>query len=202
MEPQMQARPTSLYDTDYQLWLAQTVAQLKAQNFSSLDLENLIEEIESLGRSQKHAISSYLMRLCEHLLKIKYWDAERDMCFRGWKLEVRNFRLQIQAELETSPSLKAFLQDIFAKQYKNGRKLFLDASDLSAILIPQEPDFTLEQALDEDWLPWPPASLSSPAAPTAEFPHPSQPLPLSRDLGDHPNGLPSLPCESSSDQTH
>jgi hypothetical protein len=156
MQSEVTVKQLSLYDTDYQLWLNQTVAQLKAQDLSQVDLENLIEEIESLGRSERHAISSYLMRLCEHLLKIKYWKSEREMCLRGWKREVINFRLQIQEELEDSPSLRSFLQDIFAKQYKNGRKLFLNASDLEAKLIPETPDFTLEQALDEDWLPWQP----------------------------------------------
>lgn len=156
MQLEVKTQSIALYDTDYQRWLAQTVAQLKAKDFSNLDLENLIEEIESLGKSEKRAISSYLMRLCEHLLKIKYWESEREMCFRGWKLEVRNFRLQIQEALETSPSLNSFLNDAFAKQYRNGRKLFLDLSDLSEKLIPQEPYFTLEQALDEDWLPWQP----------------------------------------------
>ncbi|MEN9216687.1 MAG: DUF29 family protein, partial [Gloeomargarita sp. HHBFW_bins_162] len=58
--------------------------------------------------------------------------------------------------LEVSPSLKTFLQDNFLKQYKNGRKLFLKASKLNPNLIPLEPEFTLEQALDEDWLPWQP----------------------------------------------
>ncbi len=156
MQSEVKTKSVTLYDTDYQLWLDQTVAQLKAKDFSNLDLENLIEEIESLGRSQKHAVSRYLMRLCEHLLKIKYWKSEREMCLRGWKLEVRNFRLQIQEELGASPSLKSFLNDVFVKQYKNGRKLFLDASDLSGKLIPEEPEFVLEQALDEDWLPWQP----------------------------------------------
>ncbi|WP_416674372.1 DUF29 domain-containing protein [Egbenema bharatensis] len=156
MQPEVKPQSVALYDTDYQLWLNQTVAQLKAQDFSNLDLENLIEEIESLGRSQKHAVSSYLMRLCEHLLKIQYWESEREMCLRGWKREIINFRLQIQEELEASPSLKSFLPDVFTKQYKNGRKLFLAASELDAHLIPQEPEFTLEQALDEDWLPWQP----------------------------------------------
>jgi hypothetical protein len=156
MQSEIQAKRSSLYDTDYQLWLTQTVAQLRAQDFSHIDLENLIEEIESLGRSEKHAISSYLMRLCEYLLKIKYWESERETCLRGWKREVLNFRLQIQEELGASPSLKSFLQDSFTKQYKNGRKLFLTASELSAALIPEEPNFTLEQALDEDWLPWQP----------------------------------------------
>ncbi len=153
MTSQVNVKPSSLYDTDYQLWLDQTLMQLRSHNFTNLDLDNLIEEIEGLGRSEKHAISSYLRRLCEHLLKIEYWDSERETCLRGWRLEVRNFRLQIQEHLEASPSLKSFLEDIFAKQYKNGRKLFLDASELNAQLIPEEPNFTLEQALDEDWLP-------------------------------------------------
>jgi hypothetical protein len=156
MEPQVKAKSTSLYDADYQLWLDQTVAQLKAHNFSNLDLENLIEEIESLGKSDKRAISSYLMRLCEHFLKLRYWEAERDNCFRAWKLEVANFRLQIQAILKDSPSLKNHLRENFGLEYRNGRTLFLNASELDARLIPQEPDFTLEQALDEDWLPWHP----------------------------------------------
>jgi hypothetical protein len=153
---QAEVKHLSLYDTDYQRWLNQTVAQLRVQDFSQIDLDNLIEEIEGLGRSEKQAISSYLMRLCEHLLKIKYWDSERALCLRGWKREVINFRLQIQEGLEASPSLRSFLQDIFAKQYKNGRKLFLNASDLDAKRVPETPDFTLEQALDEDWLPWQP----------------------------------------------
>ncbi len=146
----------SLYDTDYQCWLDATVTQLKVRDFGNLDLENLIEEIESLGKSDKRAISSYLMRLCEHFLKLRYWEAERENCFRGWKLEVANFRLQIQAILKDSPSLKNHLRENFRLEYRNGRKLFLNASDLNASLIPQEPDFTLEQALDEDWFPWQP----------------------------------------------
>lgn len=142
-----------LYDSDYQLWLERTVTTLKNKNFENLDLNNLIEEIESLGRSEKRAISSYLMRLCEHLLKIGYWESERGQCLRGWKVEVRNFRLEILEELDASPSLAVFLEEVFVKQYKNARKLFLDASDLNPHRIPESPDFTLEQALDENWFP-------------------------------------------------
>ncbi len=146
----------TLYDKDYYLWLEQTIEQLKGHDFSNLDLINLIEEIEGLGRSEKRSISSYLMRLCEHLLKIKYWQSEREQGYRGWKIEVRNFRLQIKAELEASPSLNSFLQDVYVKQYRNARKLFLDASDISPTLVPETPEFTLEEILDEDWFPWQP----------------------------------------------
>jgi len=72
MQPQVNVKSKSLYDTDYHLWIDGTVTQLKSGDFSDLDVENLIEEVESLGKSQKHAVSSYLLRLCEHLLKLKY----------------------------------------------------------------------------------------------------------------------------------
>ncbi|MFM7427573.1 MAG: DUF29 domain-containing protein [Elainella sp.] len=144
----------SLYATDYQLWLAKTLEQLQAGDFDNIDLENLIEELESLGKSEKRAILSYLMRLCEHLLKISYWEAARETCFAGWDAEVANFRLQIRALLQDSPSLRNHLQQHFEAEYQNGRKLFLKASRLPAAQIPAQPYFTLEQALDEDWLPW------------------------------------------------
>lgn len=156
MQPEVNVKSSSLYDTDFQLWIEQTVEQLRGRNFSQLDLENLIEEIESLGRSEKRTISSYLMRLCEHILKLKYWESKRERCFRGWKLEIANFRLDIQAMLDDSPSLKNYLDEKFMLEYKRARKLFLQASELNANLIPEEPDFTLEQALNEDWLPWQP----------------------------------------------
>lgn len=147
-------KPTlPLYDIDYQLWLEQTLAQLQTQNFSQIDLENLIEEIKSLEKRDKRAISSYLMGLCEHLLKVKYWEQERETCIRGWTLEIRNFRLQIQLILKDSPSLKNYLQENFILDYQNGRKLFLDATGVESDIIPQEPCFSLEQVLDENWLP-------------------------------------------------
>ncbi|MCT7995245.1 DUF29 domain-containing protein [Laspinema olomoucense] len=142
-----------LYDTDYQLWLEQTIAQLQTHDFSHIDLENLIDEITSLGKKDKRAICSYLMRLCEHLLKVKYWQQERETCIRGWTLEIRNFRLQIQLILKDSPSLKNYLQENFIQEYQNGRKLFLDATGFNSDIIPEDPCFRLEQVLDQDWLP-------------------------------------------------
>ncbi|MBP0031320.1 DUF29 domain-containing protein [Roseofilum sp. Guam] len=153
MNSQVTLNTLSLYDQDYHLWLEQTLIQLRSHNFEGVDLDHLIEELESLGKREKRAISSYLMRLCEHLLKIQYWEAERERCFRGWNTEITNFRIEIAEELESSPSLNVFLEENFVKQYQNGRKLFLKASELDEGLIPYSPKFTLEQALDENWLP-------------------------------------------------
>ncbi|MBD2233876.1 DUF29 domain-containing protein [Phormidium tenue] len=156
MSTEIDVKPKSLYDIDYQLWLDETVAQLQSQNFSALDLENLIEEIESLGRSDQRSLKSYLRQLCEHFLKLRYWEADRERCFRGWNLEIANLRLEIQSILEDSPSLRNVLKERFGLEHGKARKTFLKASSLKPDLIPEEPDFTLEQVLDEDWLPWQP----------------------------------------------
>ncbi|HIK35569.1 MAG TPA: DUF29 domain-containing protein [Thermosynechococcus sp. M98_K2018_005] len=152
----MTPRPETqlLYETDYYLWLNETVAQLKAGDFDNLDVENLIEEIESLGRSEKRALLSYLLRLCEHLLKLKYWETERQYCYRGWLLEISHFRLEIALILQDSPSLQPFANAAFLDSYQKARKNMLKAIGLSPDVIPKVPDFTIEEVLDEEWLPW------------------------------------------------
>ncbi|MGB8701136.1 MAG: DUF29 domain-containing protein, partial [Thermosynechococcaceae cyanobacterium] len=51
---------TSLYEADYQLWLEQTLEQLRSHDFNNLDLDHLTEEIEDLGKRDKRSLSSYL----------------------------------------------------------------------------------------------------------------------------------------------
>lgn len=143
----------SLYDTDFLLWIETTTTLLKNRNFASLDLDNLIEEIESWGRSDKRAVLSYLARLCEHLLKIKYWDAERQHCLRGWSTEANNFRKEIHRLLKDSSSLSIHLLENFQSEYQAARDDVLIASDINPNLIPKEPFFDLDQALEKDWLP-------------------------------------------------
>lgn len=148
-------KSSSLYDTDYQRWLNQTVEQLQGRDFDNLDLEQLIEEIESLGKRDKRALLSYLMRLCEHLLKLQYWTSEQQRCFRGWALEINNFRSEISLILQDSPSLVPFMHERFPSTYQKARSNLLKVLP-NSVVIPGEPDFSVEQAMDEEWLPWQP----------------------------------------------
>jgi hypothetical protein len=105
----------TLYDQDFALWIEATVKQLKSGDFSQVDLENLIEEVESLGKSQRKSVRSYLLRLLEHLLKRRY--VLMSDCYRGWEIEIRNFRQRLKFELEDSPSLKNYLLEMIPKCY-------------------------------------------------------------------------------------
>jgi hypothetical protein len=103
------------YDQDFALWVEETVKLLKSAEFSQVDWENLIDEVESLGKSQRKSVRSYLLRLLEHLLKRRY--VLMSDCYRGWEIEIRNFRQRLQFELEDSPSLKNYLLEILDQSY-------------------------------------------------------------------------------------
>lgn len=126
----------SLYDRDYNLWQQQAIAALKERNSDRLDWEHLIVEIEEVGKSQKRALKNYTQRLIEHLLKIKYWEIERERNYNHWKLEVSNFRDNILDILTDSPSLKNYLEqnyeDWYAKSVKRVGQVF-EVSDLFKI---------------------------------------------------------------------
>ncbi|MCZ8191180.1 MAG: DUF29 domain-containing protein [Microcystis sp. LE19-338.1B] len=143
----------NLYDSDYQLWLESTINQLRQGDFQAVDWPNLLEELADLGKNNRRALKSLLTRLLEHLLKLTYWQSQRDYNQAGWKKEIRNFRLQIADLLADSPSLKSYLREILAKCYLDARHLLIDETQLDASIFPGEVLASLEEILDQNWLP-------------------------------------------------
>lgn len=139
---------SSLYDADYNQWIQKTVNQLQNRHFEQVDWENLIEELESMGKNDRRALISLLTRLLEHLLKLSYWKSERPRSGNHWSSEIVNFRAQIQALLEDSPSLRSQMPTFYDKAHpvalKSVSKLFS---------LPPEARISLSQALDEGWFP-------------------------------------------------
>lgn len=140
-----------LYEQDFTLWTEETTKLLKSQNFSQIDWDNLIEEIEALGRNERHAVDSLLSRLLEHLLKRCFVDCPE--CFRSWEIEIRNFRKDISKRLKSSPSLKRFLIEIFVESYQDAVAAMRE--DYPNTFFPDVPPFPndLESLLnDKFWL--------------------------------------------------
>ena len=116
----------SAYDRDYNLWLEQTAIAVKNRDLNNMDWDNLLEEIEDMGKSEKRSLESYLERLVEHILKLQYWEAEKERNYKRWQVEVVNFRNRIKRLLKRSPSLKKYMEDIYPE-------IFQDAVDSQSI---------------------------------------------------------------------
>jgi Domain of unknown function DUF29 len=142
-----------LYDRDFYLWIQTTAELLKERRFEDVDWENLIEEIESMGRSEKKEVKSRLIVLIEHLLKLMYWEAEKADNARGWRNTIVEQRIQIELSLEDSPSLRLLLTDLFLDCYQKARSTALRKYQFPADFFPTELPFTLEDVLNPDYLP-------------------------------------------------
>ncbi len=153
MVAELRKTDKNLYETDYNLWVLETVQRLQSRDLDDLDWDNLIEEVLSLSRSDKRKLESLLMRLIEHLLKLGYWEKEKDSNTGHWEREIANFRKQIKKELRASPSLKRYLVEIYLESYQDGRDLASKRSQLPLSTFPEKPIASLEEILDEDWLP-------------------------------------------------
>lgn len=114
--------PTSLYDEDFLAWSRQQAAALRSAARSGsnqqLDWENLAEEIEDLGASQRSATASYIMRIIQHLVKLEFSSAVEPR--NGWRRTVRLARLQVQKRIESNPSLKAELAELVLAETRRG----------------------------------------------------------------------------------
>jgi hypothetical protein len=102
----------TLYERDFVAWCEDTAAKLRARDIEHLDFENLIEEIESLGKSDRRELKNRLTVLLAHILKRMYVNSYEN--FNGWELTIIEQRRQIKVLLQDSPSLKPYLAQIFA----------------------------------------------------------------------------------------
>jgi hypothetical protein len=132
----------SLYETDFLLWTEETIAKLKARDFDHIDLENLIEEIESLGKSDKKEIKSRLTTLLAHLLKRIYVNMPQE--FNGWERTIRNQRTDLELALMDSPSLKAIWNEAFDIAFRLALRNVRDEYEKKGYHIPEQWQFSRE----------------------------------------------------------
>ncbi len=141
---------TTLYEEDFWLWTQTMAVALKSGNFSQLDLENLAEEVESLGRNDRRELQSRLVVLLMHLLK---WQFQPEMRSGSWKGTLREQRRRINAVLKDSPSLRSFLADSIDDGYDNAREQAADETGLAVIVFPASCPYTIEEILNVEFLP-------------------------------------------------
>lgn len=139
-----------LYEQDFCLWIEQAVNLLRSENLNELDLENLIEEIESMGRSEKRSITSNLRILLMHLLKYKYQPEKRS---NSWRYTIIEHRNRLHEDFEVSPSLRKYFLGEIDNCYQAARKLAAIETNTDIDTFSIDCPFTSAQILDEDYLP-------------------------------------------------
>ena len=105
---QIEAQAKSLYQQDYFAWTQQQAKMLRAGQMSTVDAQNLAEEIEDLGRSEKRALASRMTVLLAHLLK---WQYQPELRSKSWQHPIATQRKEVHYELAASPSLKPLFSD-------------------------------------------------------------------------------------------
>ena len=148
-----------LYEQEFQVWIDTTIQNLQKREFESLDIENLIEELTNLGKSEKNALKSNLMILLAHLLKLKVQFDAPDTMKMSWYNSVIEHRQRVLNNLQDTPSLKNFLPEAIEQAYPQSRKLAIREGKLAAfgVRVPDEIEyphtcpFSLEQILNEDF---------------------------------------------------
>ena len=149
-ELKMPVRRQVSYDNDFHAWTHDQATRLRRDRPATVDWENLAEEIESLGRSDKRALGSDLKVVLEHLLKWRYQPEKRS---ESWSESIEEHRDRIARIIADSPSLAGWPAEILATEYSRARRKALKDTKLPPSAIPVKSPFAVEQALDPDYLP-------------------------------------------------
>lgn len=141
---------TSLYEQDFYAWSNEQVALLRAGKLSEADLPNIIEEIESMGRSERRELVNRLVVLLLHLLKWQYQPALRG---NSWRLSIKEQRIRLVSHLADNPSLKSRLDEAMSQAYRLATIEAERETGLSESSFPSDCPFSFDQLMDDSF--WP-----------------------------------------------
>jgi Domain of unknown function DUF29 len=150
MATRIKREPAKLYDTDFVRWTEQQAATLRAGRLDALDLANLAEEIESLGKRDRRRLKSRLTVLLTHLLK---WHRQPEQRSGSWDSTIRTQRTDVHQLLEDSPSLRREVPQMIAERYEIARRNAAAETGLPLATFPAVCPFAVDEILAEEWLP-------------------------------------------------
>jgi hypothetical protein len=125
-------------------------AKIATPRFSELDIDNLIDEVESMGKSEKRELESRLTILLLHLLKWKYQEVRRG---RSRQLSIDEQRIQFCKTLNENPGLKPALDEIIKDAYKLAVIKAARETKISKAVFPECCPWTLAQFIDDGFYP-------------------------------------------------
>lgn len=150
MTAKIETSQKSLYETDYLKWMETTIENLRVGDYSNIDWENLIDEIGDIGRSERKNLKSNLVVVLTHLLK---WQYQPEFRSGSWKGSIVEHRRRIREALKDSPSLKPYLEEVFAECYADAVEIASAETGPSVQTFPQLCPYSSSEVLDANFLP-------------------------------------------------
>ena len=141
--------PTT-YERDFYLWCFEQAELLRLRRFSEADLPNIVEELESMGRSERNAFESSFRLLISHLLK---WQFQPQLRSSSWEITIVRERANISRRARENPTLAASMRDLPHTVYRDARREAEVETKLPRSSFPAECPYTLDEILQDDWLP-------------------------------------------------
>ena len=138
------------HDTDFLVWTSAQIELLRSKQFDRLDLENIIEELESMARAERREFKHRIEQLTMHLLKCKL---QPDHISGSWLGTIYEQRRSIADLMQEMPSLKPQLDSYMARTYATAVDRAARETHLPKSAFPTTMPFTKEQLLDPDYLP-------------------------------------------------
>lgn len=142
-----------LYEHDFAQWAQRQADLLRQGRLGDLDVEHLLEELDSMGASERRELINRLAILLAHLLK---WRYQPQRCSNSWRLTIKIQRLDVAAVLRQNPSLRPRLNEFLNEAYVKAVLQAARETDLDEATFPGACPFTAEQALDDAY--WPDAT--------------------------------------------
>ncbi len=147
------------YEDDFFAWTQHQAMVLRSMAVADnrFDRENVAEEIEDLGRSERDAVRSQIRRIIEHFLKLSYSPAEQPRF--DWMASISEARAALGDKL--SQTLRQDAETMLAKLYRDGRRqaelaLRGHGENQAADALPHHCPYSLDDIFREDWYPEPP----------------------------------------------
>jgi hypothetical protein len=138
----------SLYDEDVYAWAKQQADALRRLARAGrdlpneLDLENVAEEIEDVGKSELSKVESFIQLTLVHLLKAA--SVPQACAYRKWMIEVRVFRAELLKNLTRAMRQNIDIDELWGLGRLRAEADLLDNGDEISPNLPGRSPFSLE----------------------------------------------------------